>query len=231
MKISCIASSIFPPGTTMMFGRDMNESCSIDSRYGKSMPLGLANRMTTKALVGGRDEAGDERIRRVHRRDALEVHVRPGELRADVMHVVRHAPQDRVHDGLAGVAAGGLVAVQLLDPLEVDDRDHPDQQVCVLRDVDLAGDRGTVQPLVEEHVAAGVDVLPRREGAGLLPVGLGLLGVVQVLADLAATVSRRIRGTGPRVPRAGSPRVRNGRSGGCPAWSASAVATFICSRS
>ena len=32
VKISCIASSIFPPGTTMMFGRDMNESCSIDSR-------------------------------------------------------------------------------------------------------------------------------------------------------------------------------------------------------
>jgi len=32
VKISCMASSIFPPGTTMMFGRDMNESCSIDSR-------------------------------------------------------------------------------------------------------------------------------------------------------------------------------------------------------
>ena len=32
VKISCIASSIFPPGTTMMFGRDMKESCSIDSR-------------------------------------------------------------------------------------------------------------------------------------------------------------------------------------------------------
>jgi hypothetical protein len=32
VKISCIASSIFPPGTTMMLGRDMNESCSIDSR-------------------------------------------------------------------------------------------------------------------------------------------------------------------------------------------------------
>ena len=32
VKISCMDSSIFPPGTTMMFGRDMNESCSIDSR-------------------------------------------------------------------------------------------------------------------------------------------------------------------------------------------------------
>ena len=26
VKISCIASSIFPPGATMMFGRDMKES-------------------------------------------------------------------------------------------------------------------------------------------------------------------------------------------------------------
>ena len=32
VKISCIARSIFPPGQTMVFGRDMNESCSIDSR-------------------------------------------------------------------------------------------------------------------------------------------------------------------------------------------------------
>jgi DNA-binding PadR family transcriptional regulator len=32
VKISCMASSIFPPGTTMMLGRDMNESCSIASR-------------------------------------------------------------------------------------------------------------------------------------------------------------------------------------------------------
>jgi hypothetical protein len=32
VKISCMASSILPPGTTMMLGRDMNESCSIDSR-------------------------------------------------------------------------------------------------------------------------------------------------------------------------------------------------------
>src|SRR5260370_21605546 len=32
VKISCIASSIFPPGATMMFGRDMNESWTIESR-------------------------------------------------------------------------------------------------------------------------------------------------------------------------------------------------------
>ncbi len=32
VRMSCIASSIFPPGTTMMFGRDMNESWIIESR-------------------------------------------------------------------------------------------------------------------------------------------------------------------------------------------------------
>ena len=32
VKISCMASSIFPPGHTTVFARDMNESCSIESR-------------------------------------------------------------------------------------------------------------------------------------------------------------------------------------------------------
>ena len=48
--------------------------------------------LTACALVGAGDVPGDKRIRGVHRRDALEVHVRPGELRADVRHIVGHAP-------------------------------------------------------------------------------------------------------------------------------------------
>ncbi len=52
VRMSCMASSIFPPGATMMFGRDMNESWIMDSRYGKSMPLGSAKRMTTKLSSG-----------------------------------------------------------------------------------------------------------------------------------------------------------------------------------
>ena len=32
VKISCIASSILPPGTTSVLARDMNESCSMLSR-------------------------------------------------------------------------------------------------------------------------------------------------------------------------------------------------------
>ena len=47
VKMSCMAISILPPGTTTVLARDMNESLIIDSRYGKSMPLGLAKRITT----------------------------------------------------------------------------------------------------------------------------------------------------------------------------------------
>jgi hypothetical protein len=32
VSMSCMANSIFPPGATMMFGRDMNESWIMDSR-------------------------------------------------------------------------------------------------------------------------------------------------------------------------------------------------------
>ena len=32
VKMISIASSILPPGTTIVFARDMNESCSIDMR-------------------------------------------------------------------------------------------------------------------------------------------------------------------------------------------------------
>jgi hypothetical protein len=46
VKMSCMARSIFPPGHTMVFGRDMKESCSMDNKYGKSMPRGFAKRIT-----------------------------------------------------------------------------------------------------------------------------------------------------------------------------------------
>ena len=49
-----MASPILPPGTTMVLRRDMNESCSIASRYGKSIPnfVGSLNRITMKLSSG-----------------------------------------------------------------------------------------------------------------------------------------------------------------------------------
>ena len=45
---NCMARSIFPPGQTRVFERLMNESWTIDRRYGKSMPRGSRKRTTTK---------------------------------------------------------------------------------------------------------------------------------------------------------------------------------------
>jgi hypothetical protein len=52
VKISCMASSILPPGTTMVLARLIHESWIMLSRYWKSMPLGLAKRITTMLSSG-----------------------------------------------------------------------------------------------------------------------------------------------------------------------------------
>ena len=52
VKINCSARSILPPGQTMVLARDMNESCNIDNRYGKSMPRGLEKWITRKDSSG-----------------------------------------------------------------------------------------------------------------------------------------------------------------------------------
>jgi hypothetical protein len=96
VKISCIASSILPPGTTMVLARLIQESLIMFSRYWKSMPLGLAKADHHHALVGAGNVARDEGVGGVHHRHALEVHVRVCELRHDVVHVVGHAAQDGV---------------------------------------------------------------------------------------------------------------------------------------
>jgi len=48
VKMSCIDSSIFPPGQTIVLARDIHEPSIMLRRYGKSMPRGLAKRMTTR---------------------------------------------------------------------------------------------------------------------------------------------------------------------------------------
>ena len=146
---------------------------------------------TVKAIfinIFGGIVLGDERVARVDHRHALEVDVGLAELRADVVHVVGHAPEDRLDHRLLAVAAQVLVAMQLLDPLEVDDRHHADQQVDVATDVDavILADVGAVQPLVEQQVAVGRHRRPRREGAGLATELRGLGVVVDVAPYLAA---------------------------------------------
>src|SRR6185437_89944 len=88
-----------------------------------------------------------------------------------------------------GIPTGGLVAMQLLDPFQVDDRRDADQQVDVPGNVDFAGHHGAVQALIEEQVRIPGNLLPRREGAGLLTMARGLHIVVQVLAHLAGSAA------------------------------------------
>src|SRR5256884_3642455 len=137
-------------------------------------------------LLGARNVAGNEGVARVHGRHALEVDVRAAELRADVVHVVWHAAQDCVDHGLLAVAAVMLVAMDLLDPLEVDDRHDADQQVDVTRHIHVPAEVSPVQALVEQQVAALPHRLPVGEGAGLAAELPRLRGIVHVAAHLAA---------------------------------------------
>src|SRR4029077_3557393 len=107
--------------------------------------LGVGEADHDHGLVGRGDVTGDERVAGVHGRHALEVHVRAAELRADVVHVVGHAAQDGVDHRVLAVAAMVLIAVELLDPLEVDDRHHAHHQVDVARHVHAIALVGTVQ--------------------------------------------------------------------------------------
>ena len=78
-------------------------------------------------------------------------------MRTDVIYVVGHTAQDRVDNRLLCVAAYHLVAMELLNPFEVDDWYDTDQEIGVLGDIDRLGDDCSMQPLIEEHT-------PLREG-------------------------------------------------------------------
>ncbi len=78
--------------------------------------------------------------------------MRLAELRADEVRVIRHPAQDRVHDGFGRIAAAIVVAMNLLDPLEIHDRHDAEPDVAMLRDVHLVGDRAAVQAFVEQQL-------------------------------------------------------------------------------
>ena len=109
-------------------------------------------------------------------------------LRADVIHVIGHAPQDGVDHRLLRIAAQALVAVQLLYPFEIDDGHHAHQQIDMPGHIEGRIGIAAVQTFVEHQIGLAFDRLPRDEGAGLLTVRRGLCRVVQILADLAFAV-------------------------------------------
>ena len=168
-----IASPIFPPGTTIVLRLDMNESRSIASRYGKSIPnfIGSLEANHDEALVGSRDVACHEGVRGIDGRHALEVDVGERKLRRDIVHVVVHSSQDVLRGRLGIVAAVCGVAVDLLNPLQIDDRDHSNQQVGMAGCVHAPVHDGPVQTFVEQQIRVLRNVLPwgKRPGRTLVP--------------------------------------------------------------
>ena len=69
-----------------------------------------------KAFVRRGDVAADERVGRVHRGDPLEIDIGFAELWTDVIDVIRHASQDRVHNRFGRITALCIVAMDLLNP-------------------------------------------------------------------------------------------------------------------
>ena len=120
-------------------------------------------------FVRRRDPARDERIRGIDGRHALEVDVGLGKLRADVVHIIRHPPQDGVGHRLRGIAAIAAVAMQLLDPLEIDHRNNADLEIGMLGNVDLVGHDRAMQAFIEQQIGAFRQRPPFGKGAGSAP--------------------------------------------------------------
>ena len=107
-----------------------------------------------EAFIGCRDIPADKWVRSVNRWNPLEVDVGLTELRADVIDVIRHPAQDRIHNRFSGITPLCVVAVNFLDPLKVGDRHHTDKQIGKTSDVVTLTLNTTVQAFVEEHVGA-----------------------------------------------------------------------------
>ena len=137
-----------------------------------------------KALVQRGDRFRGKWVGGVHRRHALKVDVGAGKLRGDEVDVIFHRSDDGVHHRLPGVAALAGVANEFLDPLEINDRHDPDQQVDMAGDIMLRRDNPAVQPLIEQHVRRLRQRLPRGEGSRHLIPRHGFVIGVEVFTRL-----------------------------------------------
>ena len=95
---------------------------------------------------------GNERIGRVHQRNSLEVDVGMRELRHDVVHVIVHPIDDGLNHGILAVAALMSIPMDFLDPLQIDNGYHTNQQVNVLGNVVVVAHHPAMEPLVEQGI-------------------------------------------------------------------------------
>ena len=111
-------------------------------------------------LIGGRDGPGDERVRGVHQGHPLEVDIRLGELRTYVMDIIRHPAQNRLHHVVGAVESCRVVAMDFLNPFQVDHRHDTDFYIRVQAGIDLANLYRAVQAFIEQDIGRLRQVLP-----------------------------------------------------------------------
>ena len=70
-----------------------------------------------KAFVKSRDIATDERIGSINRRNTLEVNVSVGELRRDVIYIVRHPTQNRINDRLSTITTLSIITMNFFESI------------------------------------------------------------------------------------------------------------------
>ena len=118
-----------------------------------------------------------------------------GELRTDIVDVVRHTAQYRVRDRFGRIASRRTISMKFLDPLEIDDRHDTDLEIGILRHVHLVRDDRTMETFVEKEIRARRQWLPFRECAGRNAMKSRLVLVVDIITGL----SRAALGVVPEV--------------------------------
>src|SRR3546814_2464269 len=93
------------------------------------------------------------------------------------------AAQDRTGDLLRAIATLIGVALEFLDPFQVDDRRDADQQIRVRGDIDLITDERAMQPFIKQQVRIRRQALPLGKGSGRLYGLRRLVVAMQVVTD------------------------------------------------
>ena len=86
------------------------------------------------------------------------------------------------------LAVPPLIALYFLNPFQIYDRCYADQQVNMMRDIDVISNDSAVQSFVNEYVGVLRKRLPGRKSPCLLPVARGAFLIVQIKTCISGTL-------------------------------------------
>ncbi len=115
-----------------------------------------------EAFFRCRDIARNERVRGIDQGNPLEVDIRLRKLRGDDLHVILHAAQDGFRHVLRLVTAQRRVAMDFLDPFQVDDRHYANQQIGILHNVERVGFNPAMQSFIKQQIGFRRHLFPGR---------------------------------------------------------------------